>query len=152
MKILKSYMQEMQGTVIDGDMVFKLKDTYGFPDDLTADIAREKGLTIDKVKFDQLLAQQQASGREQSGFEVDYNDTLELDGDTSFVGYEHLENQSVVTDIVIDGNSVDAITSGTEAGVVLNETPFYAESGGQVGDQGIISGEGFEFEFEAYEY
>lgn len=146
MKILKSYMQEMQGTVIDGDMVFKLKDTYGFPDDLTADIAREKGLTIDKVKFDQLLAQQQASGREQSGFEVDYNDTLELDGDTSFVGYEHLENQSVVTDIVIDGNSVDAITSGTEAGVVLNETPFYAESGGQVGDQGIISGEGFEFE------
>jgi alanyl-tRNA synthetase len=146
MKILKSYMQEMQGTVIDGDMVFKLKDTYGFPDDLTADIAREKGLTIDKVKFDQLLAQQQASGREQSGFEVDYNDTLELDGDTSFVGYEHLENQSVVTDIVIDGNSVDAITIGTEAGVVLNETPFYAESGGQVGDQGIISGEGFEFE------
>ncbi len=146
MKILKTYIQEMQGTVIDGDMVFKLKDTYGFPDDLTADIAREKGLTIDKAKFDELLAQQQASGREQSGFEVDYNDTLELEGDTAFVGYEHLENQSTVTDIVIDGNSVDAITNGTEAGVVLNETPFYAESGGQVGDQGVISGEGFEFE------
>lgn len=146
MKILQTYMQELQGTVIDGDMVFKLKDTYGFPDDLTADIAREKGLTIDKAKFDELLAQQQASGREQSGFEVDYNDTLELDGDTAFVGYEHLENQSVVTDIVINGNSVDAITNGTEAGVVLNETPFYAESGGQVGDQGVITGEGFEFE------
>lgn len=146
MKILKAYMQEMSGTVIDGDMVFKLKDTYGFPDDLTADIAREKGLTIDKVKFELLLAEQQATGRQQSGFEVDYNDALELEGDTAFVGYEYLENQSVVTDIIIDGNSVDAITNGTEAGVVLSETPFYAESGGQVGDQGVMTGEGFEFE------
>ncbi len=146
MKILTSYMQEMQGSVIDGDMVFKLKDTYGFPDDLTADIAREKGLTIDKQKFEKLLAQQQAAGREQSGFEVDYNDALELEGDTHFVGYQQLENQSIVTDIIIDGNSVDAITAGTEAGIVLSETPFYAESGGQVGDQGVIAGEGFEFE------
>jgi alanyl-tRNA synthetase len=146
MKILKSYMQELKGTVIGGDMVFKLKDTYGFPDDLTADIARENGLTIDKSKFDELLAQQQASGREQSGFEVDYNDALELEGDTTFVGYQQLANQSTVSDIIIDGNSLDAITSGTEAGIVLSETPFYAESGGQVGDQGIISGEGFVFE------
>ena len=146
MKILQSYILEMNGTVIDGDIVFKLKDTYGFPDDLTADIAREKGLTIDKAKFDQLLEAQQASGREQSGFEVDYNDNLELEGETKFVGYENLSNQSQVLDILIDGSSVDALTTGTEAGIVLSETAFYAESGGQVGDQGVISGEGFEFE------
>ena len=146
MKILKSYMAEMTGTVIGGDMVFKLKDTYGFPDDLTADIAREKSLTIDKEKFDELLEIQQASGREQSGFDVDYNDNLELKGQTKFVGYDGLTNQSKIVDLIIDGNSVDAITSGTEAGIVLTETSFYAESGGQVGDQGIISGEGFEFE------
>lgn len=146
MKILKGYMDDMSGTVIDGEMVFKLKDTYGFPDDLTGDIARENGLTIDKAKFDELLTKQQESGREQSGFEVDYNDNLELQGQTQFVGYEKLSNQTTIADLIIDGSSVDAITYGTEAGVVLTETPFYAESGGQVGDQGVLIGEGFEFE------
>ncbi len=146
MKILQNYIGEMNGTVIDGEIVFKLKDTYGFPDDLTADIAREKGLTIDKNKFDELLAIQQASGRGQSNFEVDYNNNLEVDGETHFTGYDNLVGQSKVVDLIIDGSSVDAITTGTNAGIVLLETPFYAESGGQAGDKGILNGEGFEFE------
>jgi len=146
MKILQYYIDEMQGNMIDGEIVFKLKDTYGFPDDLTADIAREKGLTIDKERFDELLAAQQAGGRKQSNFAVDYNDNLEIEGETQFTGYEQLQGQSKVVDLLIDGSSVDAITTGTEASILLSETPFYAESGGQVGDQGVLSGEGFEFE------
>lgn len=146
MKILQSYIDEMQGNVIDGEMVFKLKDTYGFPDDLTADIAREKDLNIDKEKFDQLLAAQQASGRGQSNFAVDYNDAVEVNAKTQFIGYEKLDGQSSVVELLIDGSQVDAITVGTKASIVLSETPFYAESGGQVGDRGLLSGEGFEFE------
>jgi len=146
MKILQTYIEGMEGSIINGEMVFKLKDTYGFPDDLTADIAREKGLSIDKNKFDELLAVQQASGRSQSNFGVDYNQRLEVEGRTHFTGYMELQGQSEVTDLLIDGSSVDAITAGTEAGIVLSETPFYAESGGQIGDKGMLSGEGFEFE------
>jgi len=146
MKILQTYIEGMEGSIIDGEMVFKLKDTYGFPDDLTADIAREKGLSIDKDKFDELLAVQQASGRSQSSFEVDYNQQLEVGGKTNFTGYNDLQGESQVLDLLIEGSSVDAITVGTKAGIVLSETPFYAESGGQVGDKGTLSGEGFEFE------
>jgi len=146
MKILQQYIDEMKGTMIDGEMVFKLKDTYGFPDDLTADIAREKKLTIDKDKFDELLALQQASGREQGSFAVDYNEKINVEGKTEFVGYHQLTEHSKVIDLLIDGCTVDAITSGTTASVILSETPFYAESGGQVGDCGLLTGEGFEFE------
>ncbi|MCF6194386.1 MAG: alanine--tRNA ligase, partial [Kangiellaceae bacterium] len=147
MKILETYISDMGSqTVIDGAMVFKLKDTYGFPDDLTADIAREKGLTIDKEKFDGLLANQQASGREQKSFSIDYNEQLAIDSKTNFIGYENLQGESKVIDLLIESNSVDAITSGTKAGILLQETPFYAESGGQVGDKGLLKGKGFEFE------
>lgn len=146
MKILQTAISEMSGTVIDGETVFKLKDTYGFPDDLTADIAREKGLTIDKEKFDELLSAQKEGGRVGASFDADYNEPLDIEGNTHFTGYQSLQGQSEVVDLLIDGSSVDAITVGTEAGIVLVETPFYAESGGQVGDKGILSGEGFEFE------
>jgi len=150
MRILEAYISEMDiesnGSIIDGAIVFKLKDTYGFPDDLTADIAREKGLTIDKEKFDELLANQQASGREKKSFSVDYNEQLAIDSKTKFIGYEHLQGESKVIDILIESSSVDAITAGTKAGILLQETPFYAESGGQVGDKGLLKGEGFEFE------
>jgi alanyl-tRNA synthetase len=146
MKILQSYIDTMSSSIIDGEIVFKLKDTYGFPDDLTADIAREKGLTIDKAKFDELLAIQQESGRGHANFDVDYNDSIELSGETTFVGYDSAECESVVVDLLVEGQSVDALTNGTEAGVVLNNTPFYAESGGQVGDSGMLVGEGVEFE------
>jgi alanyl-tRNA synthetase len=146
MKILQGHIDQMSGNVIEGEIVFKLKDTYGFPDDLTADIAREKGLTIDKAKFDELLLNQQTSGRDQTNFDVDYNESMAIEGNTEFVGYESIESQSVVVDLIVDGQSVDALTNGTEAGVVLKETPFYAESGGQVGDNGMLIGEGVEFE------
>lgn len=146
MKILQSYIDEMQGTIIDGETVFKLKDTYGFPEDLTADIAREKGLTIDSEKFEQLLAAQQAKGREQSGFDTDYNDKLDIEGNTQFVGYEMNECKATLLGILVNGTQVDAITQGAEASLILDKTPFYAESGGQVGDKGLIFIDGFEFE------
>jgi len=147
MKILQDYIKGMQGDMIDGDTVFLLKDTYGFPDDLTADIAREKELTIDQERFNQLLEEQKEKGRMGSGFEHENKiNKLHIEGETNFTGYEELDGQSQVMDLLIDGSSVDAITNGTEASIVLAETPFYAESGGQVGDQGILSGEGFEFE------
>lgn len=146
MKILRGYIADMKGEVIEGEMVFKLKDTYGFPDDLTADIAREKGLTIDKAKFDELLAVQQESGRESKSFSVDYAEQISVDAETVFTGYSDLQGESNVVDLLIEGNSVDAITVGTSAGILLNETPFYAESGGQVGDKGVLRGEGFEFD------
>jgi len=146
MKILKTYIKGLKGRVIEGDIVFKLKDTYGFPDDLTADVAREHGLTIDKETFDRLLAKQQQSGRQQSNFAADMSDVVQLTAQSDFIGYDSLTGQSRVVDLLIGNNSVDAITSGTEAGIILQQTPFYAESGGQVGDKGQLVGEGFEFE------
>ncbi len=146
MRILEQYIEGMSGTEIEGDIVFKLKDTYGFPDDLTADYARERGLTIDKAGFDKLLAEQQAASSKAGQFEVDYNDSLNVDDKTEFVGYTKLESDARVISILVDGGQVDAITVGTEAAIVLNKTPFYAESGGQVGDRGVLVGEGFQFE------
>ena len=145
MKILEQYLADLSGTVIEGEMVFKLKATYGFPDDLTADFAREKGLTIDKKEFDRLWEEHQnTSGK--GSFDNDYNDRLEVDSETKFLGYSKLESDARVLSIVIDGGKVDAITAGTEASIILDQTPFYAESGGQAGDKGVLEGEGFKFE------
>ena len=146
MRILQSYLDDMEGSVISGEMVFKLKDTYGFPDDLTADIAREKDLTIDKDRFEELLAEQQKTSGAGGQFEVDYNDKVEVSGESEFTGYLTTKGQAEVTEIVVEGGFVDAVTAGTEASIILNKTPFYAESGGQVGDKGVLNGEGVVFE------
>ncbi len=146
MKILQSHIEDMQGSVINGEVVFKLKDTYGFPDDLTADIAREKGLTIDKEGFEVLLKQQKERGVEAGNFDVDYNDSITVDCTTEFTGYLDEHTTANVVEIIVEGGKVDAVTCGVEATIILDKTPFYAESGGQVGDKGLISNAELSFE------
>lgn len=148
MKILQKDIAEMQGKQISGETLFKLYDTYGFPDDLTADIAREKGLTVDYAGFQQCMQQQKQRASQASKFSAEYPDKLKLDGDTDFLGYELTQSQGKIEKIIVDGGEVDAITAGTKAIIILDKTPFYAESGGQVGDKGLLVGEDFQFKVE----
>jgi alanyl-tRNA synthetase len=124
--------------VIPGDVVFKLYDTYGFPADLTADVVREREIAIDEEGFHSEMAKQRARAKEASSFGVNYNDVLKLDFETPFTGYQALTEQTCVLAIYKDGVQVSGLIAGEEAVVVLEKTPFYAESGGQVGDTGII--------------
>ncbi len=122
-------------------MVFKLYDTYGFPVDLTADVAREHGLEIDREGYEQAMQKQRAMARASSSFAIDYNDKVELDGSTEFLGYSELKtDQSHISQIILDGEKNDTLeTAGQSAMLILDSTPFYGESGGQVGDTGRIS-------------
>jgi alanyl-tRNA synthetase len=128
-------------TVIDGAIVFKLYDTYGFPVDLTADIARERGLTIDQAGFDREMEAQRERGRAASKFGVDLRDAVAVDATTEFRGYNRLTDNARVVAILRNGAQAQEIKSGEQAQIVLDHTPFYAESGGQVGDAGTLSGE-----------
>ena len=119
--------------------VFKLYDTYGFPVDLTADIARERGLEVDIVGFDEAMAAQKARAREASAFTAQYEKNLNLDQVSNFIGYEHLENTATIVALLQEDKSVAELSSGMNGIIVLDHTPFYAEAGGQVGDQGILS-------------
>lgn len=140
MRLLQEAIDNLDGTVIPGETVFKLYDTYGFPHDLTADVAREHELTIDEEGFEREMEAQRERARAAGKFSIDYNDAIKLDGETNFTGYEHLsaESSSVVA-LFKDGESVDALQEGESGLVVLDETPFYAESGGQVGDTGVLA-------------
>lgn len=134
------------GKQIPGDVVFKLYDTYGFPTDLTQDVVRDRGYTIDMEGFDAEMAKQKALSKKNSKFDVDYNQELKLTEVTKFTGYDSLVADSVITGIYKDGEAVDSILTDERAVIVLNETPFYGEMGGQVGDIGIIqAGENTEF-------
>jgi len=146
MKILEQDISELNGTEIGGETLFKLYDTFGFPLDLTADIARERNLTIDEAGFQSCMQQQRERGRAANQFGTDYNDSIESNTQTEFLGYELSNSQSKVVEILVEGGQVDAVTCGTEAAIILDQTPFYAESGGQAGDKGLLKGEGFEFE------
>jgi alanyl-tRNA synthetase len=148
MKILEQDIQQLDANQISGETLFKLYDTYGFPVDLTADIAREKNLTIDEQGFQRCMDEQKERGRKAGKFGADYNDQLSVEGTTEFLGYELSESSSKVVQIFVDAGLVDAITAGAEAQILLDKTPFYAESGGQVGDKGLLVGEGFEFQVE----
>ncbi len=145
LRILEQDLVGLKGTVIPGKTVFTLYDTYGFPVDLTNDIARERGLTLDYEGYEAEMAAQRERARSASRFGVDYNAAIKVDGRTDFTGYEHLADHSLVTGIFVDGKAVDAITAGARATVVLDRTPFYAESGGQVGDAGILEWQGGAF-------
>ncbi len=138
MKILEDAIANMCGDTIDGETVFKLYDTYGFPLDLTADIARERELKVDEVGFDKAMDVQRKQSREAGKFGVDYTTTLDVDSATDFHGYDLLEESSVVAALFVGGESVDSLAAGTEAQLVMDHTPFYAESGGQVGDTGML--------------
>ncbi|MDH5473663.1 MAG: alanine--tRNA ligase, partial [Gammaproteobacteria bacterium] len=146
MKILEEGIAALSGKQIPGDMAFKLYDTYGFPVDLTADIAREHGLTIDHDGFDKEMQGQKERARAASQFGVDYHDAISIDAVTRFTGYDHLLDRSKVLAIYADGKEVSSIEAGTEAVVVLEQTPFYAESGGQAGDTGLLLNELCRFE------
>ncbi|POG21250.1 alanine--tRNA ligase [Aeromonas bestiarum] len=124
--------------IIPGEVVFKLYDTYGFPADLTADVVREREIGIDEEGFNVEMEKQRARAKEASSFGVNYNEVLKLDFETPFTGYKQLSQKTTVVGIYKDGVEVNGLISGEEAVVVLAETPFYAESGGQVGDSGIL--------------
>ena len=136
--ILDEALETIDGKVVDGELVFKLYDTYGFPADLTADIARERDFVIDQAGFDSAMAAQRLRAQKASNFGIDYNEQLKLEGETEFVGYNQMVNQSKIKDLIIDGASVESVSVGQSALLILDQTAFYAESGGQIGDTGII--------------
>lgn len=144
--ILEQAIKEMKGNVISGEVVFKLYDTYGFPADLTNDIARERNLTLDMDGFEKSMEEQRERARAASTFGGHYEGTLEIEGETNFTGYDHLEGQSKVEAIYVDGAEVKQIEKNQTAMLVLEQTPFYAESGGQVGDSGLLTCGKSEFE------
>ena len=138
LKLLEGELAQLKGNVIPGETVFKLYDTYGFPTDLTADIARERDLTIDEAGFEVEMAAQRQRARDAGKFAVDYNSIVKVEGETQFDGYDATQGQGQIVAIYKDGVQVDEIYEGDEALIVLNQTPFYAESGGQIGDTGIF--------------
>lgn len=138
MSLLKEAMDNLEGKVISGETVFKLYDTYGFPVDLTADVARENELTIDMEGFESAMEAQRERARASGTFSVDYNDKLDLEGETQFTGYEALEDASKVIALFKEGEVVNQLSAGESGVVVLENTAFYAESGGQVGDTGAL--------------
>ena len=138
MKVLEEDLKHLKGKEIPGDVVFKLYDTYGFPVDLTADIARERELTIDQAGYDKEMEAQKQRARSSSKFGVDYNDAITSDSVTNFTGYDHHQDKSKIISLFKEGQTVDTISAGDEAVIILEQTPFYAESGGQVGDLGLL--------------
>ncbi|RON47585.1 alanine--tRNA ligase [Pseudomonas frederiksbergensis] len=138
LKILEQDLLELKGTVVPGDVVFKLYDTYGFPMDLTADIARERNLTVDEVGFEREMEAQRVRARSASSFGLDYNTLVKVDVATEFTGYKATSGSAKIVAIYKDGQSVDVLNEGEEAVIVLDQTPFYAESGGQIGDCGYL--------------
>ncbi|MBI6920124.1 alanine--tRNA ligase [Pseudomonas monteilii] len=138
LRILEQDLAQLKGDVVPGDVVFKLYDTYGFPMDLTADIARERELTIDEAGFEREMDAQRERARSASAFGMDYNSLVKVDTATEFLGYDATEGQGKIIALYKDGQSVDQLGEGEQGVVVLDRTPFYAESGGQVGDTGFL--------------
>jgi len=138
LRILEQDLAQLQGNVVPGDVVFKLYDTYGFPMDLTADIARERELTIDEAGFEREMDAQRERARSASAFGMDYNSLVKVDSATEFLGYDTTEGQGKIIALYKDGQAVDQLGEGEQGVVVLDRTPFYAESGGQVGDSGFL--------------
>ena len=140
MALLDAATAQLKTSVIPGETVFRLYDTYGFPLDLTADVARERGLTIDQEGFDAAMAAQRGRARAASKFGTELRDSVKLPGKTSFTGYDRVAGRGRVTALIFDGGLVESLKNGQEGQVVLDHTPFYAESGGQIGDAGTLAG------------
>ncbi|ELY2785220.1 alanine--tRNA ligase [Cronobacter turicensis] len=143
--LLDEELAKLTGDTLDGETAFRLYDTYGFPVDLTADVCRERNIKVDEAGFEAAMEEQRRRARESSGFGADYNAMIRVDGASEFKGYDQTELTAKVTALFVDGKSVEQVTAGQQAVVVLDETPFYAESGGQVGDKGELKGNGFTF-------
>ncbi|AEF23089.1 MULTISPECIES: alanine--tRNA ligase [Pseudomonas] len=146
LKILEQDLAELKGSVIPGEIIFKLYDTYGFPMDLTGDIARERELTLDEAGFEREMEAQRVRARSASSFGVDYNSLVKVDKDTRFLGYGATVASGELLVLLRDGQPVDTLNEGEEGVVVLDQTPFYAESGGQIGDCGFLEGPGVRFD------
>jgi alanyl-tRNA synthetase len=146
LRILEQDLAGLEGSQIPGDVVFKLYDTYGFPMDLTGDIARERGLTLDEEGFEAAMEQQRERARSASQFGMDYNSLVKIDAETRFQGYEATSGNGVIVALFRDGVEVEQLSEGEQGVVVLDQTPFYAESGGQVGDTGFLEGAGVRFD------
>ncbi|WP_137226372.1 alanine--tRNA ligase [Shewanella sp. MEBiC00475] len=143
--ILDGALNSLQGNTLDGDTVFKLYDTYGFPVDLTADVCRERDINVDEAGFEVAMAEQRSRAQAAGNFGADYNNHLIIDAETSFSGYTELTGQPNVIALYVDGKPAEAVVAGQDAVVVLDDTPFYAESGGQVGDKGQLTADGVVF-------
>ena len=143
--ILEESLSDLTGDVIPGDLVFKLYDTYGFPADLTADVARERQMTIDHQGFEACMAVQRKTAQQAGKFGADYNKQLKSDKHTDFKGYDSNHYRGTVVEIFASGESVSLLEDGQQGIIVLDRTPFYAESGGQIGDSGTITVAGGEF-------
>lgn len=143
--LLDEELAKLKGDTLDGETAFRLYDTYGFPVDLTADVCRERNIKVDEAGFEAAMEEQRRRARDASGFGADYNAMIRVDGASEFKGYDHLELNAKVTALFVDGKAVDAISADQDAVVVLDQTPFYAESGGQVGDRGELKGAAFSF-------
>ncbi|MFJ1338979.1 alanine--tRNA ligase [Pseudomonas caricapapayae] len=146
LKILEQDLAELKGSVVPGDVVFKLYDTYGFPMDLTADIARERELTIDEEGFEREMEAQRERARSASAFGLDYNTLVKVDVATEFTGYTSTESESNIVALYKDGKVVEQLAEGEQGVVILDRTPFYAESGGQVGDTGYLQAANVRFD------
>lgn len=146
LRILEQDLAQLKGDVVPGDVVFKLYDTYGFPMDLTADIARERELTIDEAGFEREMEGQRERARSASAFGMDYNSLVKVDVATDFLGYSATEGQGKVIALYKDGQAVEQLGEGEQGVVILDRTPFYAESGGQVGDTGYLQAGGVRFD------
>jgi alanyl-tRNA synthetase len=139
MGVLEDSLEKLTGKIIPGEVVFALHDTYGFPTDLTNDIARERNLSLDMDGFTKLMDAQKKQSSQASQFAVDYTRIPKISGKTEFKGYERLNQQGSILALVVDGAEVDSVNADTDAILILDQTPFYGESGGQVGDSGFIT-------------
>ncbi|ACR70380.1 alanine--tRNA ligase [Edwardsiella ictaluri] len=143
--LLDDELSTLDGDTLDGETAFRLYDTYGFPLDLTADVCRERSLKVDEEGFERAMEAQRCRARESSGFGADYNSMIRVDGSTDFTGYHLQQQDALVTALFHNGEAVDVLQAGEEGVVVLAQTPFYAESGGQVGDRGELMAQGCRF-------
>ncbi|OOF61996.1 alanine--tRNA ligase [Rodentibacter sp. Ppn85] len=143
--LLDEALSEVKNDVLSGEVAFKLYDTYGFPLDLTADVCRERNITIDETGFEREMTEQRARAQAASQFGIDYNNVIRVEGETQFEGYTKSKSLAKITALFYDGKSVEQISAGQSAVVVLENTPFYAESGGQIGDSGYLTIEGVTF-------
>ncbi|EOB3572119.1 alanine--tRNA ligase [Vibrio vulnificus] len=148
MVILNEALDALEGKELDGETVFKLYDTYGFPADLTNDVARERDFTIDEAGFEKAMEEQRQRAREAGQFGTDYNAKIKTESETEFCGYTGTQGNSVVAEIFVEGEAADSLSAGNKAIIILGETPFYAESGGQCGDSGVLKTESGLFQVE----
>lgn len=139
--LLEDALTKVENNTLLGEVAFKLYDTYGFPLDLTADVCREREITIDEAGFEAEMTAQRERAKASSNFGADYNNVIKVEGQTDFIGYDNLEAQATIVGLFSNGKAVDTIQSGESAVIILDQTPFYAEMGGQVGDSGLISTE-----------